>query len=85
MPAFRTDRFAVDEECDHRRRRLQQVPRCDDHVGTLAGFERSHLIGDAQDLRRREGDGLERHLLRQTVGDGGGRLVRQVPRRRLST
>ena len=59
MAALGPERLAVDEEGQHGRRRLEQVARRDDQVGPLAGFERADLVGDAQDLRGVERDGLE--------------------------
>ena len=63
-------------------RRLEDVAGRHDEVGSLAGFERPDLVGNAEDLRRGEGHGLEGHILGKAEGDGGGRLVGEVPARR---
>ena len=59
VAALGPDGLAVDEEGEHGRRRLEQVARGHDQVGPLAGFERPDLVGDSEDLRRRDRDGLE--------------------------
>ena len=51
--------LAVDEESQHGRRRLEDMAGRDDQVGPLAGLDRADLVGDSQDLGRRERDGLE--------------------------
>ena len=62
-----------------RGRRLEDVAGGHDEVGSLAGLERADLIGDAQDLRRGQGHGLERRVLGKAERDGRRRLVGEVP------
>ena len=79
MAALGRQGLAVDEEGEYRGRRLEDVAGRDDEVGALAGFQRPDLVGDTQNLRRGERDGLERDVLGQAERDGRGRLVGEIP------
>ena len=55
VAALGAERLTVDEQRQDGRRRLKQVARRDDQIGALADLERTHLIGDPEDLRPASG------------------------------
>src|SRR5205814_2295226 len=59
VPALGRDRLAIEEQRQARRRRLEEMAGGDHEVGALAGLERADLLGDPEDPRRGERDGLE--------------------------
>ena len=73
--------FAVDHGEDALGHVAEGMAVEDDHIGVLAGFQRTHFVLDAQELGRVDGDALEGFLL---VPVSSARINRIYSRQKLA-
>ena len=88
VAALRRHMLPIDEKRHHGGRGLKDMPSRHDEVGALADFERTDLIGNAEDLCRGQGHGLEGRILGKAERDRRspprrGGSGRRLPRRGL--
>src|SRR6266576_2511120 len=83
VPIFRRSELPFDEQILHVGRQFQGVAIGDDKVGDFALFERAYLAPKAKNLRWIDGDGSQRFVVGQTMGNGVGRILSEAPRERV--